>query len=156
MKNYFNNTYLVTITLNSSTVTANYKRACVQMVVFLFFIHLSNSGRVCLFFFYMDSPPSRSPGRNELRLEGVALAGSVLSMGVVPHKLAAGGLVGQPVFHVSAALLCLVEPRQAPVLALCWGANCCKRLFASDSAGDSAKIVVLPSTQLFKACWAWN
>lgn len=86
---------------------------------FVFYSFVEFGSSVLVFFFYMDSPPSRSPGRNELRLEGVALAGSVLSMGVVPHKLAAGGLVGQPVFHVSAALLCLVEPRQAPVLALC-------------------------------------
>lgn len=100
----------------------------------------------------MDSPPSRSPGKNELRLEGVALAGSLLSIGVAPHRLADGGLVGQPVFHVSAALVCLVEPRHAPLPVPCCGASCCKRLFASDSAGDSAKIVVLPNTQLFKAC----
>lgn len=100
----------------------------------------------------MDSPPRRSPGKKELRLDGVARAGSALSMGVAPHRLADVGFGGHPVFQVSAAVVCLFELRHAPVEALCCGASCWRRLFASDSAGDSARIVVLPRTQLFKAC----
>lgn len=49
--------------------------------------------------FYMDSPPNRSLGRNELRLEGVARAGSVLSREELVHRLE--GLLDQPVLHVS-------------------------------------------------------
>lgn len=68
---------------------------------------------------YMDSPPSKSPGKNELRLEGVALAGSALSMGAVPQRLADVGFGGQPVLQVSAAVVCLLLLRQAPVEAPC-------------------------------------
>lgn len=104
----------------------------------------------------MDSPPSRSPGKKELRLEGVARAGSVLSMGAAPQRLPELGLVGQPVFHVSAVELGLFEERHVPVEAPCWGAICCRSKFTSESPGDSAKIVVLPRTQLFRACCACN
>lgn len=66
----------------------------------------------------MDSPPSKSFGRKELRLDGVPLAGSELSNGGA-HRLPADGLLDQPVLHVSALAGCLLEPRQAPEEPLC-------------------------------------
>lgn len=69
------------------------------------------------------------------------------------HKLAVVGLFGQPVLHVSVVPGCFVEPRQGPE-ELGWFATCCNNAVASQSVGFSANIVVLPSTQLFKAVWA--
>lgn len=113
---------------------------------------------------YIDSPPSRSPGRKEFRLDGVARDCSALSNGDVPHKLAADALLGQPVLHVSAAAPpvttgCLLEaaPRHAPEPPPCWLVDICWRIvFVSHSFGFSARIVVLPRTQLFSVAWAWN
>lgn len=68
---------------------------------------------------YIDSPPSKSLGRYELRLEGVPLAGSELSNGGAAHRLPDDGLLGQPVLQVSAVEGCLLEPRQAPDEPLC-------------------------------------
>lgn len=68
---------------------------------------------------YIDSPPSKSLGRYELRLEGVPLAGSELSNGGAAHRLPDDGLLGQPVLQVSAAAGCLLEPRHDPDEPLC-------------------------------------
>lgn len=105
---------------------------------------------------YIDSPPSKSPGRKELREEGVALACSAESSPVVPQRLAEA-LLGQPVLHVSAPEPgCLPEPRHAPEEPPCWLDICWRIALVSHSLGFSASIVVLPSTQLFRAVWAFN
>lgn len=109
--------------------------------------------------FYIDSPlPRRSPGRNELRLDGVARDWSAVSRVAEPHRLAVVVLLGQPVLQVSPGVLgLLVELRQGPDEAPpCCDATCCSSACASQSVGFSAKMVVLPSTQLFKAVCAWN
>lgn len=108
-------------------------------------------------FFYIDSPPNRSPGRKEFRLDGVALDWSPESSGVEPHKLVEE-VFGQPVLHVLSAAdtCCLPLPRHVPEEADCWLATCCKWRPASHSVGFSARIVVLPRTQLLSACWAWS
>lgn len=60
--------------------------------------------------FYIDSPPNKSLGRNELRLDGVLL-GSLQSR-EVDHRVE-DGLFVQPVFHGSVEA-CLPEPLQFP------------------------------------------
>lgn len=101
--------------------------------------------------FYIDSPPSKSLGRKEFRLDGVPLAGSAVSSAGVAHRLAVVALLGQPVLQVSAPAACLLEPLHAPDEPLCWLATCWRRVLASQSVGFSARMVVLPKTQLFKA-----
>ena len=98
---------------------------------------------------YIDSPPRRSPGRNEFKLEGVVLDWSPVSNGVEPHRLADDAF-GHPVLQVSLAATCLVDPRQVPEEP-CWLASSCKWKEASQSLGFSANIEVLPSTQLLRA-----
>lgn len=82
----------------------------------------------------MDSPPSRSGGRNELSDEGVARWSCESG-----HSAANPP---QPSF---------CPPRHAPPPP---EPRCCRIICTSDSAGDSAKMVVLLSTQLFRAIWA--
>lgn len=124
---------------------------------------------------YMDSPPSRSPGRNEFIEEGVARCGSGVSkLGWgAPHNADGHSwLVLVVVLHVSdvacrepaLAELCiglfwlLAPPPFLDQLllpdVLCW-LSCCSKVCTSFSAGDSANMVVLPSTQLFSAPCAY-
>lgn len=88
----------------------------------------------------MDSPPSRSGGRNELSDEGVARWSCWSG-----HR--PGKAPPQPSLPAAAF------PRQAPPPP---EPRCCRIICTSDSAGDSANIVVLLSTQLLRAIWACN
>lgn len=116
--------------------------------VFFFFCH-----RFYICFVYIDSPPRRSPGRNEFRLDGVARDWSPESRGVEPQRLVEVAF-GQPVLQVLSAAVtcCLLEPRQEPDEPDCWLATCWRWMLASHSVGFSARIVVLPRTQLLRAC----
>lgn len=124
---------------------------------------------------HMDSPPSKSPGRNEFRDEGVARWWSAVSKfdWGAPHNVDDGHswllllLPPDDELHVSdvvcrepalTAEFCMGLPWLLPPLRgqlllfdeLCW-LSCCSNVCTSFSAGDSANMVVLPSTQLFNA-----
>lgn len=118
--------------------------------------------------FYMDSPPSRSPGRYEFSELGVARCWSLLSIPLLLHNDVGLGLLGgaphnwlllpDQVSGGGPLLFVGRIPQAVPPLAFacCWPPllpwlNCCSIECTSPSAGDSAKIVVLPSTQLFNA-----
>lgn len=114
-------------------------------------VRMGDGGR-----FYIDSPPNRSFGRNELRLDGVALDWSALSNGVFAHRLDVGAFGQPPELQVSAPAAGLPAlPRQPPD-EFCWLATCWSSALASQSLGFSAKIVVLPNTQLLSADFAWK
>lgn len=125
----------------------------------------------------MDSPPRRSPGKYELRELGVARCWSLLSSPeLLQSELLEGGapqswlapapqvsLGGGPVLVavgrrppqlLAAPEDCWAEPGfVAPAPPLPWD-SCCRRVWTSLSTGDSAKMVVLPRTQLLRAPWA--
>lgn len=113
------------------------------------------------------SPPSMvgAPQSDE------ALVGAdhswLLPLPELPPQVSGGGLVGwapgcatpEPLWP---ELELGPEPGrmlpQPPAFGPCdWDiCSCVIRLCTSESAGDSAKMVVFPRTQLFKAPWAWN
>lgn len=120
---------------------------------------------------YIDSPPKRSPGKYKLSELGVVLWGSLLSSPELLHnELLDGGAPhnwlelplhvsgGGPVFF--AGLIPQPDKRSLPLPPVCcWPPpppwlSVCRSVWASLSTGDSANIVVLPSTQLFSAPWA--
>lgn len=116
---------------------------------------------------YIDSPPRRSPGKYEFRELGVARCWSLLSIpALLQRELLLGGAphnwleLPPQVSGGGPVLFDGRKPQPAPVVApaCCWPPwlSCCNKLCTSVSAGDSAKIVVLPRTQLFKAPCAWN
>ena len=125
----------------------------------------------------MDSPPRRSPGRKELREEGVARCWSPLvSRGAAPHSELADELGFHnwlpPAAQVSDGAAPLeapagpteglepprIQPPVEPLGGCCWAPwpKCWRIICTSLSPGDSAKMVVLPSTQLFSAPCAWK
>jgi len=127
----------------------------------------------------MGPSPSRSPGRNELREEGVARCCSPPSIEGAPHKdeppdgadhswlppppppppqvSPPPALADCPPLPPDPLELELgPEPgrmlaQPPPEFCACELCSCAIRLCTSLSAGDSAKMVVLPSTQLFSA-----
>lgn len=128
-------------------------------------------------YIYIDSPPRRSPGRKELREEGVARCWSpVVSRGAAPHSELADGLGFHnwlpPGAHVSDGGAPLeapvgateglepprIQPPVEPLGGCCWAPwpKCWRIKCTSESPGDSAKMVVFPKTQLFSAPWAWK
>lgn len=127
------------------------------------------------FLHYMDSPPRRSPGNNEFN--GVARCCSPSNVGAPQRELALGfahnwlpplrahvsvplevtgvNVVGAGAVTGVDPLIFTLHPAEPPCCCPPWPKHC-SREWTSLSAGDSAKIVVFPRTQLFNAPWAYK